>query len=258
MRRAFSVAIFARNPLGQVLLIKHKRLGTWLPPGGEIEDGETPQQAAYRELFEETGLIARFVDVEGGVRVDGAPLGLLAYEEHSAGSKGLHLNFCFLADVDGDVVPNEEFSEHRFVDTALPECPANVRQLVELARLGLPPTSQTLVLLARQWLARFNARDLDGLLALYADDAVHVSPKLRDRQPETKGEIRGKAALRAWWADAMQRLPGLRYQEEHLTAMGNRVFMEYVRTVPGQADLLVAEVLVVDGGVIVESRVFHG
>jgi len=35
-RRAFSVAIFARNS-GDVLLIKHRRLGTWLPVGGEIE-----------------------------------------------------------------------------------------------------------------------------------------------------------------------------------------------------------------------------
>ena len=28
----------------------------WFPPGGGIEDGETPQEAAKREVFEETGL----------------------------------------------------------------------------------------------------------------------------------------------------------------------------------------------------------
>ncbi len=112
---------------------------------------------------------------------------------------------------------------------------------------------------ATRWLLAFNAKDLGALLALYEDDAVHVSPKLRERQPETRGEIRGKEQLRAWWADAMSRLPGLRYEPEHLTAMGDRVFMEYVRKNPGDEDLLVAEVLIVsDSGKIRASRVYHG
>lgn len=255
MRNAFSVSIFARDTQGRILLVEHKRLRCWLPAGGEIEAGETPLQAAERELFEETGLVGRFAPVEGALfAVDGTPPGLLAYEEHDAGNKGRHLNFCFVADVVGDVVTNEEILDARFVeDTRGLDCPQNVRELVALAR-QTPP----LVSLARSWLARFNARDLEGLLALYADDAVHVSPKLRDRQPESKGEIRGKPALRAWWHEAMKRLPGLRYQEQHLTTMNQRVFMEYLRSVPGEADLLVAEVLVVEGGLIRESRVFHG
>lgn len=262
MRRAFSVAIFARDPQGRILLVEHKRLQKWLPAGGEIEPGETPLQAAERELFEETGLVGRFAALADApledaalVAVDGTPPGLVAYEEHDAGSKGVHMNFCFVADVVGDVAANDEILDHRFVeDTAGLNCPQNVSDLVFLARGGLRGV-------ARRWLERFNARDLDGLLALYADDAVHVSPKLRDRQPESKGEIRGKAALRAWWDDAMKRLPGLRYDEQHLTAMGGqsgRVFMEYLRRVPGEDDLLVAEVLVVERGLIRESRVFHG
>ncbi|MCC7071821.1 MAG: nuclear transport factor 2 family protein [Deltaproteobacteria bacterium] len=112
--------------------------------------------------------------------------------------------------------------------------------------------------IARAWLRHFNDRDLDALLALYADDAVHVSPKLRDQRPETGGEIRGKAALRAWWHDCFEGLPGLRYREQRVTASGDRVFLEYLRTVPGQADLIVAEQFVVARGSIVSSRVFHG
>jgi 8-oxo-dGTP pyrophosphatase MutT (NUDIX family) len=34
----------------------HKRLNMWLQPGGHIDDGETPPQAAWREAVEETGL----------------------------------------------------------------------------------------------------------------------------------------------------------------------------------------------------------
>jgi len=50
---------------GKVLLIKHKKLGKWLNPGGHIEPGELPHQAAEREFFEETGVRVRAVDVTG-------------------------------------------------------------------------------------------------------------------------------------------------------------------------------------------------
>lgn len=130
-RRAFSVAIFARND-GAVLLVRHRRLGTWLPVGGEIEPGETPLEAAVRELREETGLEGRF---PAGLGVDGTPPGLIGYEEHLAGSKGLHMNFAFVADVPGRALaPCDEWSESRWVEgpDGL-DCPENVRQLLVLA-----------------------------------------------------------------------------------------------------------------------------
>jgi len=40
----------------KVLLIFHKKLKKWLPPGGHLEADETPPEAAKREAFEETGL----------------------------------------------------------------------------------------------------------------------------------------------------------------------------------------------------------
>ena len=51
---------------GKVLLgerINAHGSGTWCPPGGHLEFGETPAQCAKRELEEETGLIARDVEV---------------------------------------------------------------------------------------------------------------------------------------------------------------------------------------------------
>ncbi len=45
------------GPRGVVLHL-HKRLGIWLQPGGHIEPGELPWDAALRETIEETGLVA--------------------------------------------------------------------------------------------------------------------------------------------------------------------------------------------------------
>jgi len=141
MRRAFSVAVYARRggAGGKVLVIHHHRLKTWLPIGGEIEPGETPLEAAVRELGEESGLRGRFSPLSGAC--DGVPPGFLGYEEHMAGDKGLHMNFVFVADVpevgDGsEVAPNHEFAEYRWVDRAqLGELvsPRNVREFGFLA-----------------------------------------------------------------------------------------------------------------------------
>src|SRR4051812_40919963 len=100
VRRAFSIAVHPRYQ-GRVLVILHKRLGKWLPPGGELAEGETPLEAAKRELFEETGPQGTFPRT---TLIEGVPLGLIGYEEHIAGSKGLHMNFVFVADVTTDKV----------------------------------------------------------------------------------------------------------------------------------------------------------
>ena len=111
---------------------------------------------------------------------------------------------------------------------------------------------------ALDWLAAFNARDVDALLALYSPQAVHLSPKLRDHQPESGGRIQGHAALRAWWSDAFKRLPTLHYALMRLTSGAAHVFIEYTRTVNGEPPSDVAELLEVEGNAIVRSRVFHG
>lgn len=112
--------------------------------------------------------------------------------------------------------------------------------------------------IALKWFAAFNAHDLEALIALYHNEAQHFSPKLKIRQPETRGLIKGKAALSAWWQDAFERLPDLHYEVQKLTADVEQVFMEYIRRVPGEEDLRVGEVLEIREGKIVYSRVYHG
>lgn len=112
--------------------------------------------------------------------------------------------------------------------------------------------------IATDWFAAFNSHKLEDLLALYDDAARHFSPKLKIRQPETNGWVSGKPALRAWWQDAFDRLPELHYEVLTLTANASRVFMEYIRQVPGEEDMKVAEVLEIENNRIVASRVYHG
>jgi len=112
--------------------------------------------------------------------------------------------------------------------------------------------------IALKWFEAFNEHNLEKLLSLYHDQAQHYSPKLKVRLPETKGLIKGKDALRTWWKDAFDRLPELRYEVIKLTADDEQVFMEYIRHVPGEEDLAVGEVLQIENGLIVFSRVYHG
>ncbi len=112
--------------------------------------------------------------------------------------------------------------------------------------------------IAHLWFEAFNAHNLEKLLSLYDDEAEHYSPKLKIRHPETNGLVIGKEALRNWWQDAFDRLPSLHYKVTSLTSNPERVFMEYVRMVDGEENMLVAEVLEIKDAKIIASRVYHG
>ncbi|HEU4793925.1 MAG TPA: NUDIX domain-containing protein [Nitrolancea sp.] len=68
---------------GRVLLHWHAKLARWLPPGGHIEPNELPDEAAIREVMEETGVEAVLVssplvsiDLPGQPRQLARPLGI--------------------------------------------------------------------------------------------------------------------------------------------------------------------------------------
>ncbi len=117
--------------------------------------------------------------------------------------------------------------------------------------------SQNNLSIAHAWFEAFNHHNLEKLLSLYDDDALHFSPKLKIKNPESNGFISGKDALRLWWHDAFERLPTLRYKVTSLTANSDRVFMEYVRSVEGENEMQIAEVLDIKENKIIASRVYH-
>ncbi len=91
-----------------VLLLRHKRLGIWLQPGGHIDPGETPWDAALRESREETGLDVSFADARDD---DGVPP-LIHVDVHAGGRGHTHLDMRYLIDGgDADPNPPEEESQ---------------------------------------------------------------------------------------------------------------------------------------------------
>ena len=80
------------DAVGRVLLHRHKRLGIWLQPGGHLDPGETPADAAVRETREETGLTAH--------HPAGSPR-LLHVDVHEGPRGHLHLDLRYLLHADG-------------------------------------------------------------------------------------------------------------------------------------------------------------
>lgn len=99
-----------RDSRGQVLLHRHKRLGIWLQPGGHVDPGESCEEAALRETWEETGLRAELVDP--------APLHVDVHE----GPRGhVHLDVRWLLEVTGDTTPTPPEGESQHVAWFAPE-----------------------------------------------------------------------------------------------------------------------------------------
>jgi 8-oxo-dGTP pyrophosphatase MutT (NUDIX family) len=76
----------------------HKRLHQWMQPGGHVDPGESPWEAALRESTEETGLaLAHPADGPRLIHVD----------VHNAanGHEHLDLRYLLVADDDADPAP---------------------------------------------------------------------------------------------------------------------------------------------------------
>ena len=60
-----NVGIILSNPEGKVFWARRYGQNAWQFPQGGIHNDETPDQAMYRELFEETGLSPEHVEMVG-------------------------------------------------------------------------------------------------------------------------------------------------------------------------------------------------
>ena len=73
-----------------------------------------------------------------------------------------------------------------------------------------PLTSDRAKAFADEWVAAWNARDLDRILSHYAPDVVFLSPIAQKRVGN--GRMIGHAGLRAYWGPALAAMKDLRFE----------------------------------------------
>jgi ketosteroid isomerase-like protein len=101
-----------------------------------------------------------------------------------------------------------------------------------------------------EWIDAWNRHDVDAVLAHFHEDVVFTSPVAARVIPETGGVVRGKEALRQYWATALSQQPELRFELIDVY-QGQSVLVIHYRNHRGQ---LVNEVLIFDGGLVGEGH----
>jgi 8-oxo-dGTP pyrophosphatase MutT (NUDIX family) len=107
-----SVSVALRDDYARVLMGRHSEGGVWLLPGGAIEPGEIPADAAVREMWEETGSVVRLTRLVG---IFGGPDFIVHYRN---GHRTSYVMSVFEAVLDGKHQPrpdNGELLELRYV-----------------------------------------------------------------------------------------------------------------------------------------------
>ena len=87
----------------KVLMVFHKKLQTWVIPGGHLESNEYPADGACREILEETGVQASIIDSSVFKSVDtlkesaiATPYAMLAEMIPAKGDKESHIHMDFI------------------------------------------------------------------------------------------------------------------------------------------------------------------
>ena len=65
---------------------------------------------------------------------------------------------------------------------------------------------------ASDWIAAWNAHDLERVLVHYIEEMEMFSPVIAQIAGEPSGRLRGKPAVRAYWARALKLIPNLKFE----------------------------------------------
>jgi hypothetical protein len=65
---------------------------------------------------------------------------------------------------------------------------------------------------AKEWIAAWNSHDLARILSHYVEDFEMSSPLIIERKIDPSGVLRGKAAIREYWASGLAAVPPLEFE----------------------------------------------
>ncbi|MEE6170246.1 MULTISPECIES: nuclear transport factor 2 family protein [unclassified Mycolicibacterium] len=103
---------------------------------------------------------------------------------------------------------------------------------------------------ADAWVTAWNAHDVEAVLAHFHDDVVFSSPVAARVVPESRGVVRGKAALRDYWTTALAGMPDLHFDVFAVYRGESSLVINY----RNQRGGLVNEVLIFDGELVREGH----
>jgi len=96
----------------KVLLIFHPYIKQWIQPGGHIDDGESPIEAAIREVYEETGLVC-VLDADGSDPID-VDIHKIPANPKKGEDAHLHIDLLYRLRIVGEDAPHENIESAWF------------------------------------------------------------------------------------------------------------------------------------------------
>lgn len=112
-----TVYIFEEN---RTLLILHRKMQKWVPPGGHVEENELPCACAKREALEETGLHVKLIQDEhvwierwNAESFERPWICLLEnIPEYKSEPAHQHIDFCYVGQPIGGAIGEQHRSQH--------------------------------------------------------------------------------------------------------------------------------------------------
>jgi steroid Delta-isomerase len=111
------------------------------------------------------------------------------------------------------------------------------------------------------WHQTVLSRDLDGLMALYADDAILETPLILATMMNDRSEVvlKGKAQIRPFFEAGFRTLVNNRwYRTGEFFSNGRQLIWEYPRQTPQGDQIDLVEVMDIADRVITHHRVYWG
>ena len=109
---------------------------------------------------------------------------------------------------------------------------------------------------AAEWIAAWNAHDLERILSHYTDDFEMQSPLIVERMAVSSGILSGKEAIRQYWQHGLAALPPLHFELQDTLVGIDTIAIYYLSITRNK---MVAEVLRFnDHGLVVSGAALYG